>query len=77
MRRGYLFGTDPQACDILLGYRGGKGISGRHFCITFDDQGRVVLRDSSIWGTAVSYDVQAKDEVRHHFSWLLAPGGKE
>jgi hypothetical protein len=33
---GFSFGTSKD-CDVLLGYRGvAKGISGKHFCITFD-----------------------------------------
>lgn len=29
-----------------------------------------MLRDTSTHGSAVSYDEQAKDEVRHHFTWI-------
>jgi len=54
IRWGYSFGTDPQVCDVLLGSRGAKGISGRHFCITFDKQRRVILRDSSVCGEPLS-----------------------
>lgn len=62
-------------CDVLLGPRGAHGISGLHFCITFDvtsnEKRRLILRDSSTNGTAVSYSGQAKKEVRHHFTWVL------
>ena len=68
---GFSFGTNPRTCDVLLGYRGTVGISGLHFCITFNEDKRIILKDSSKCGTAVSYDGQVKDEVRHHFTWLL------
>ena len=73
--KGYSFGTDSQICDVLLGSRGAYGISGLHFCITFDvtfdGKKHLILRDSSTNGTAVSYSDQARDEVRHHFTWIL------
>ena len=73
--KGYSFSTDLQQCDVSLGPRGAHLISGRHFCITFDDtideKTHLVLRDSSTNGTAVSYDGQASKEVRHHFTWIL------
>lgn len=72
--KGYAFGTDQQKCDVLLGSRGARGISGVHFHILFDvvnKKTRFVLRDSSTNGTAVSYDGQAREEVRHQFTWIL------
>lgn len=73
--KGYSFGTNPRDCDILLGQRGARGISGLHFCITFDDtiddKKHLILRGSSTNGTAVSYSGQAIEEVRHHFTWIL------
>jgi hypothetical protein len=33
-----------------------------------NQKGRVILKDSSTWGTAVGYSGQAKEEVRHHFT---------
>lgn len=72
----YSFGTNPQVCDILLEQRGARGISGLHFCITFDDtiddkEKHLILRDLSTNGTAVGYSGQATEEVRHHFTWIL------
>lgn len=73
--KGYSFGTDPQRCDVLLGTRGAWGISGLHFCITFDDtinhEPHLILRDSSTNGMAVSYSGQAEEEVRRYFTWIL------
>ena len=75
--KGYSFGTDSKKCDIVLGNRGAHGISGLHFSITFDDKKRLILRDSSTNGTAVSYSGQARKEVRHHFTWILNLEKKE
>ncbi len=72
--KGYAFGTDQQKCDVLLGARGVRDTSSVHFHITFDvirGEKRLVLRDSSTNGSAVSYDGQAEHEVRHHFTWIL------
>jgi len=74
--QGFVFGTDPKVCDVLLGpSRGDRGISGLHFRITFDvapDKSmRLVLKDSSSNGSAVSYSGQAEPEVRRHFTWIL------
>ncbi len=56
--KGYSFGTNPQVCDILLGQRGARCISGLHFCITFDDtiddEKHLILRDSSTNGTVTN-----------------------
>ncbi|KAK3079882.1 hypothetical protein LTS18_003688, partial [Coniosporium uncinatum] len=68
----YVFGTDPRVCDILLGKRRGEGrISGKHFSMTFDSQRRIVLRDFSRGGTAVSYDGQASGQKRSRFTWII------
>lgn len=68
---GYSFGTNPHG-DVLLGEKSRKlDISHRHFCITFDNRRRLILRDSSRWGTAVSYGSLGKAEVRKHFTWIL------
>lgn len=70
-REGYSFGTNPHG-DVLLGEKSRKhNISHRHFCITFDNRRRLILRDSSRWGTAVSYGGLGKAEVRKHFTWIL------
>ena len=72
--KGYAFGTDEKKCDVVLAPRGARGISGVHFHITFDvirGERRLVLRDSSTNGSAVSYSGQAEHEVRHKFPWIL------
>ncbi|KAF9733806.1 hypothetical protein PMIN03_011750 [Paraphaeosphaeria minitans] len=85
---GWVFGSNPTTCDVVMGSSKG-GTSGSHFRITFDDQGRLVLIDSSTHGTAVSYDSQARGEKRKNpldrkrktppdksndFTWILFPG---
>lgn len=84
---GWVFGSNPKTCDVFMG-SSKDGTSGSHFRITFDDQGRLVLIDSSTHGTAVSYDGQAGDEKRKNppdrkrnkprnksndFTWILLP----
>ncbi|KAI4268409.1 MAG: hypothetical protein LQ337_007857, partial [Flavoplaca oasis] len=72
--KGYAFGTDQQKCDVQLAHRGVRSTSGVHFHITFDifhGERRLVLKDSSTNGTAVSYNRQAEEEVRHYFPWIL------
>ena len=87
VERGFVFGSNPKSCDIVIGSSKG-GISGSHFRITFDDQDRLVLIDSSTHGTAVSYNGQARKDKRksppnrtcnksqdksNDFTWILFP----
>src|SRR5205809_121508 len=75
MQLGFVFGSD-RASDVLFGNKE-IGISGEHFCITFDEQRRIVLKDLSTCGTRVSYDGQGKDQPRStwdkrdSFTWIL------
>lgn len=73
IQRGFVFGSNPASCDVLLERAGGP-VSRQHFCITFDDQERVVLKDTSSSNTIVSYDGHAATQQRHHFTWILFPG---
>jgi hypothetical protein len=73
--KGFVFGSNPRVCDVLLG-NPQSGISGSHFCITFDRQARLVVKDSSSLGTAVSYNGQAGRRTRNktdNFTWILFP----
>lgn len=72
-QRGWQFGTDPNTSDVLLGYRGTQGISAHHFSITVNENLQAVLYDRSRWGTIVSYNDQAKNELRKSFRWCLSP----
>ncbi|KAL8789780.1 MAG: hypothetical protein Q9195_006672 [Heterodermia aff. obscurata] len=72
--KGYAFGTNEQDCDVVLASTGVQGASRIHFHISFDminGEKRLVLRDSSTNGTAVSFDSHGKDEKRNHFTWIL------
>ncbi|CAF9939546.1 MAG: hypothetical protein HETSPECPRED_001811 [Heterodermia speciosa] len=79
--KGYAFGAKEQKCDVLLAPKGVRSTSRIHFHISFDvinNKQYLVLRDCSVNGTAVSYNDQAKDEKRHHFTWILnLPKGEE
>jgi len=68
----FVFGSDEKFCDVRLGSRR-SGISGRHFCITFDDYGRTILKDLSRSGTYVSYDGQGQNERKCKFTWIFFP----
>lgn len=68
IEQGFTFGKNPTKCDV---YAGKGSISALHFSITFDRQGRLVLRDSSSNGTWVTYNGQGTDDPRHHFTWIL------
>ncbi|PGH13527.1 serine/threonine protein kinase [Polytolypa hystricis UAMH7299] len=68
---GFSFGTDQELCDVLLGKPGLVGISGIHFYINFDEEGRVVLFDESDSGTSVSYKGWGKKMKLRHFPWII------
>jgi hypothetical protein len=83
--KGYVFGSS-RSSDVLIGSSEG-GISRSHFRITLNKHEQVVLVDSSGWGTAVSYDSQARKEKRRRvqhktgsfdksndFTWIMLPG---
>ncbi|KAI4167260.1 MAG: hypothetical protein LQ343_007357 [Gyalolechia ehrenbergii] len=67
--RGYTFGRYAR-CDVYLGR---SSISGVHFSVTFDRQGRILLKDSSRNGTIVSYQNMESLEPRRNFTWILFP----
>lgn len=69
--RGFLFGTDKKRCDVLLAEQKSRGISGVHFVITFDEEGRLVLKDVSTKQTSVSYDDKGAKHWRRGFKWIL------
>lgn len=77
IRSGWVFGSDPELCDVLVSSKGKQhGISRRHFCITFDGQRRLVLNDISTYGSRVSYTGQGRNESRRGFTWILLSGWK-
>ncbi|KAI6516584.1 hypothetical protein MCOR16_009771 [Pyricularia oryzae] len=67
-KQGFVFGASP-SCDFILD---GKGISNRHFAITFDDDGRLIVRDlHSTNGLAVTYNGKAKAIRKGGFHWII------
>ncbi|KAL9003068.1 MAG: hypothetical protein Q9188_004035 [Gyalolechia gomerana] len=72
LSKGWQFGTSPSSSDILWGGGRTKGISARHFNITVANNLRVMLHEDSTYGTAVSYDGEAKTEVRKRNTWILS-----
>ncbi|KAG5295526.1 calcium/calmodulin-dependent protein kinase [Histoplasma capsulatum G186AR] len=72
--RGFSFGSDKAVCDVLLApNRTCHHISRVHFYITFDEQGRLILKDESTYGTALSYDGWGGALRRRRFQWILFP----
>ncbi|EFQ31496.1 hypothetical protein CGRA01v4_11093 [Colletotrichum graminicola] len=68
---GFVLGTDPDVCDVVLPPL--VGISPVHCHITFDADRRLVLRDTSEAGTAVWYDGASSGDRRRE-SWALSAG---
>ena len=73
--KGFVFGSLPKVCDIYLGMKR-QGFSGRHFCINFNSQGHLILKDTSTYGTRISYGGQG-NYWRDHFTWILFDDIKE
>ena len=69
LEKGFVFGSDPQICDVLLG-GWGAGFTRQHFRITFNARGEVILEDTSRIVTRVSYNGE-KLGSRNHFTWIL------
>ncbi|KAL9634119.1 MAG: hypothetical protein Q9204_003124 [Flavoplaca sp. TL-2023a] len=67
--KGFVFGSDPQKCDVLLGRW--PSFSREHFRITFNARGDVVLEDTSRVKTCVEYEGE-KPSGRNHFTWILS-----
>ena len=71
---GFIFGTDPDTCDVFL--PAVQGISQHHFALTFENnfadsaEYRLVLRDFSTFGSAVTYDGHGR-HFRRNFRWIL------
>lgn len=68
---GFVIGTDPKTCDVVLPKV--LGISRRHCHITFDSEKRLILRDTSKYGSSVRYDGRGNG-VRRRGSWVLSSG---
>ena len=74
VQSGFTFGTDPDECDFVLidRYEVGRSAATRqHFSITFDEKGRLVLKNHSQTTLAVGQNYQHENEFRHDFLWIL------
>ena len=69
LQKGFVFGSDPRICDIFLGERG-AGFSGQQFCITFNERGEVIFKNTSRKQARVSYNGE-KPSRRTQFTWIL------
>ncbi|OAA53493.1 Protein kinase-like domain protein [Niveomyces insectorum RCEF 264] len=73
----FVLGSDNATCDIALGVPG-RSVSAQHLRFGFDQQGRVIMRDSSTLGTSVSYNNQRLQRRRgtraQPFTWVLPTG---
>ncbi|KAB5572261.1 kinase-like domain-containing protein, partial [Coniochaeta sp. 2T2.1] len=67
-REGFIFGWAPDS-DVVLPKR--KGISYRHFAMTFDDHNRPIVKDhGSLSGTQITYSKQGQG-FRKGFQWIV------
>ena len=69
LQKGFVFGSDPQICDVFLGERG-AGFSGRQFCITFNERGEVIFKNTSRTKSFVDYNGE-DPPGRNQFTWIL------
>lgn len=69
LEKGFVFGSDPKTCDVLLG-PWAAGFTRQHFRITFNARGDVILTDISQEVTRVSYDGEDLP-TRNDFTWIL------
>lgn len=69
LEKGFVFGSDPQVCDVFLGERG-AGFSRKHFRITFNERRQVIFENTSRTEARVSYDGEILPD-RTHFPWIL------
>ncbi len=67
--KGFVFGSDPQICDVFLGERG-AGFSGQQFCITFNERGEVIFKNTSRKEAQVDYNGE-NPHFRNQFTWIL------
>ena len=71
--KGLQFGTSTKTSDILLQYRGVRGISALQFVFVVKEDASWYLEDFfSTFGTAVRYDGQAGGKRRQKERWIIA-----
>ena len=69
LEKGFVFGSDPRICDVFLGERG-AGFSGQQFCITFNERGEVIFKNTSRKKAQVDYNGEDPSR-RTQFTWIL------
>ena len=69
LKKGFVFGSDPRICDIFLGERG-AGFSGQQFCITFNERGEVIFKNTCRKEAQVDYNGEDPSR-RNQFTWIL------
>ena len=69
LEKGFVFGSDLRICDIFLGERG-AGFSGQQFCITFNERGEVIFKNTSRKKAQVDYNGEDPSR-RNQFTWIL------
>lgn len=72
LEKGFVFGSDPQTCDVFLGERG-AGFSRQHFHISFNARGQVIFENTSREEADVDYNGE-RPPGRNHFTWVLFDG---
>ena len=70
LEKGFVFGSDPQICDIFLGERG-AGFSSQQFCITFNERGEVIFQNTSRKEAHVNYYGEKPSFRKKGFPWIL------
>lgn len=81
--QGFIIRTDKNRCDIVLPKL--SKISRYYYCLTFDKERRLILRDLSRNGTIITYNGQGGEkrrtiityndkgrEKRYYFTWILS-----
>ena len=67
--KGFLLGSDPQSCDVLLG-SWETGINPQMLAFTFNERHELTMNDTSIQTTTVQYNDQLPAK-RNRFSWVF------
>lgn len=65
----FVFESDSRIFDVLLSEKADE-FSDCHFCIAFNEKGKVVLRNMYNRVASVSYNGEEASE-RNHFTWIL------
>ena len=70
--KGFLLGSDPQSCDVLLG-SSDTGINQQMLAFTFNERHELIMNDTSIQTTTVQFNDQLPAK-RNRYPWILPAG---